>query len=68
MKKLQVRMEWGGKDNAQWMMNLLRSRFFLMDFPNCKNVNKFFEEMDLKMSNLFEITIRPLRKESLKKR
>jgi len=61
-------MEWGGKDNAQWMMNLLRSRFFLMDFPNCKNVNKFFEAMDPKISNLFEITIRPLRKESLKKR
>ncbi len=68
MRKLKVRMEWGGKDNTQWMMNLLGSRHFLMNFPDCKNVNKFFEEMDSKMSNRFEITFRSLGKEPLQSR
>jgi len=65
VRKLRVRMEWGGKNNAQWMMNLLRSRFFLMNFPNCKNVSKFFEGMDKDLSNKFEILIRPLGGEPL---
>lgn len=65
MKRLRVRMDWGGGRNRQWMMNHLRSGFFLMNFPNCKNVNKYFEEMDPGKSNLFEITIRPLAKELL---
>jgi len=63
MKKLRIRMEWGGKDNRQWMMNLLGSRFFLMNFPDCKNVNRHFENMDKSSSNKFEIIIRPLGKE-----
>jgi len=46
-------------------MNLLRSRFFLMNFPNCKNVSKFFEGMDKDLSNKFEILIRPLGGEPL---
>lgn len=66
MRTFKVRMEWGGKDNQQWMMNFLRSRFFLMNFPDCKNVNKYFEGMDKTKSNKFEITIRPLGKEPLK--
>ncbi len=65
MKRLLIRMEWGGKHNQQWMMNFLRSRFFLMNFPNCKNVNKSFEGMDPKKSNMFEILIKPLGQEPL---
>lgn len=60
MKKLQVSMEWGGEKNTQWMMNHLRTGFFLMNFPNCKNVNKFFEGLDQTKPNTFEITIKPL--------
>jgi len=60
MKKLQVSMEWGGEKNTQWMMNHFRSGFFLMNFPNCKNVNKFFEGLDQTKPNKFEITIKPL--------
>jgi|GEM_PF-3394933 len=63
MKKLRVRMEWGGNKNTQWMMNMLKSGFFLMNFPDCRNVNKYFEEMDKTKSNKFEIIIRPLGKE-----
>ncbi len=63
MGKIKVRMDWGGKNNRQWMMNLLRSRYFLMNFPDCKNVNRHFREMDKSMSNKFEIIIRPLGKE-----
>lgn len=65
MKRLLVRMEWGGKANTQWMMNLLRSRFFLMNFPDCKNVNKYFERMDKTKSNKFEILIRLIGEEPL---
>jgi len=65
VKTLRIRMEWGGEKNRQWMMNLMRSRFFLMNFPDCKNVNKFFEGMDKQVSNKFEIVIRPLGKEPL---
>ena len=65
MRRLLVRMEWGGRDNQQWMMNLLRSRFFLMNFPNCKNVNKNFEGLNSTKSNTFEILIRPLGQEPL---
>ena len=65
MKKLWVRMEWGGKANRQWMMNLMRSHFFLMNFPDCKNVNKYFKGMNRLKSNKFEIIIRPLGQEPL---
>ena len=58
-------MEWGGSKNRQWMMNMLGSRFFLMNFPDCRNVNKYFEDMDKAKSNKFEISIRPLNKEEL---
>ncbi len=56
-------MEWGGSKNTQWMMNMFKSRFFLMNFPDCRNVNKYFEEMDKTTSNKFEIIIHPLGKE-----
>jgi len=65
MGKLRIRMEWGGSQNRQWMMNLLRSKFFLMNFPDCKNVNRYFDGMDKSMSNKFEIIIRPIGKETL---
>ncbi len=68
MKKLWIRMEWGGGNNKQWMMNMLRSRYFFMNFPNCKNVNRYFEGMDPRMSNKFEIIIRPIGKEPLSKK
>ena len=64
-RQLQVRMEWGGKNNKQWMMNFLSSRFFFMNFPDCKNINKYFEALDKTKSNKFEITIRPLGKDKL---
>jgi hypothetical protein len=60
VKKLQVSMEWGGQDNRQWMMNHLRSGYFLMNFPDCKNVNRYFEAMDKMATNKYEILIRPL--------
>jgi|GEM_PF-5020758 len=62
MRKLKVNMVWGGNRNKQWMMNLLHSGFFLMNFPNCKNVNKLFEDLNQKTGNPFEVTIRPIRK------
>jgi len=65
MKKLIAKLNWGGSNNTQWMMNHLRSGFFLMNFPNCKNVNRYFEGLDQSESNLYEITITPLGKEPL---
>lgn len=65
MRKIKVQMEWGGKDNRQWMMNHMGSGFFLMNFPDCRNVNKYFEGMDKAKSNKFGITVRPLGKEPL---
>jgi len=56
-------MEWGGIKNTQWMMNMLSLRYFLMNFPDCKNVNKYFEGLDQTKSNKFEIIIRPIGKE-----
>ena len=67
MKKLFVRMEWGGSTNTQWMMNHMRTGFFLMNFPNCKNVNKFFEGLDTSKPNLYKITITPMGKAPLGK-
>jgi len=63
IKKLRVRMEWGGIKNTQWMMNMLTLRYFLMNFPDCKNVNKYFEGLDKTKSNKFEIIIRSIGKE-----
>ncbi len=65
MKKIFIKMVWGGSSNTQWMMNHMRSGFFLMNFPNCKNVNKYFEDLDPSMSNLYEITVTPRGKEPL---
>ena len=66
MKILKVNMKWGGKENRQWMMDHLGSGHFLMNFPDCKNVNKYFQGMDKQKSNKFLITIRPLGKDDLK--
>lgn len=65
-QKLRIAMVWGGKDNAQWMMNHLRSGYFIMNFPDCKNVNKIFEALDRNQSNQYEIAVRSLGKEPLK--
>lgn len=70
MQKFKVRMEWGGKDNTKWMMNHLRlnqkrQRIFLMDFPNCRNVNRYFEGLDPSKSNKYRITLDPIGKEPL---
>ncbi len=62
MRKFKVNMVWGGDSNKQWMMNLLHSGFFLMNFPNCRNVNKFFERLNQNTDNPFEIIIKPIRK------
>ena len=62
MRKFKVNMVWGGDSNKQWMMNLLDSGFFLMNFTNCKNVNKFFERLNQNTGNPFEIIIKPIRK------
>jgi len=62
MHKINVRMVWGGNQNKQWMMNILSSGFFLMNFPNCKNVNRYFEGLDPDKTNDFEITIRPIKR------
>ncbi len=56
-------MEWGGIKNTQWMMNMLTLRYFLMNFPDCKNVKKYFDGLDKTKSNKFEIIIRPIGKE-----
>jgi len=65
VKKIFIKMVWGGSSNTQWMMNHFRSGFFLMNFPNCKNVNKCFEGLDTSKSNLYEITVTPRGKEPL---
>ena len=59
MRCMTIRMQWA-KEDDKWHM-IAQNGFFLYDFFDCENVNKFFGTLDKGTAKYYEITCREIK-------